>query len=127
MTGEKKQPNDINLKGLVVFKEEKRPKIIEQESISLEQIDQEDKIKIIHEFKPFGSAYRYTLLIANQSQAPILEAKIKVRFPEFVELIRCNPPECNNELEQSEDGVKQIKIQAKKIEANSQIQYIVLL
>jgi hypothetical protein len=123
MTGERKQPNDINLKGLVVFKEERSPKIIEQESISLEQIDQEDKIKIIHEFKPFGSAYRYTLLIANQSQAPILEAKIKVRFPEFVELIRCNPPECNNELEQSEDGVKQIKIQAKKIEANSQIQY----
>jgi hypothetical protein len=123
MKSERKQSNDANLKGLVVFKEEKSPKVIEQESISLEYVDQEDKIKIIHEFKPFGSSYRYTLLIANQSKAPISEAKIKIRFPEFVDLIRCHPPECNNELEQMEDGVKQIKIQANIIEANSQIQY----
>ena len=123
MNDERKQPNDANLKGLVVFKEEKSSKVIEQESISLEQVDQEDKIKIVHEFMPFGSSYRYTLLIANQSKAPISEAKIKIRFPEFVDLIRCHPPECVNKLEQLEDGVKQIKIQANKIEANSQIQY----
>jgi hypothetical protein len=123
MNSERKQSNDANLKGLVVFNEEKSSKVIEQESISLEHVDQEDKIKIIHEFKPFGSSYRYTLLIANQSKAPILEAKLKIRFPEFVDLIRCHPPECGKQLEQMEDGVKQIKIQANKIEANSQIQY----
>jgi len=123
MNGEKKQPNDVNLKGLVVFKEERSPKVIEQESISLEEVDQEDKIKIIHEFKPFGSSYRYTLLIANQSKAPIMEAKLKVRFPEFVDLLRCYPSECNDGLVEMENGVKQIKIQANKIEANSQHQY----
>ena len=122
MNNEKKQSNDA-MKGLVVFKEEKSPKIIEQESISLEQIDQEDKIKIIHEFKPFGSSYRYSLLIANQSRAPISEAKLKVRFPEFVDIIRCHPPECKIDLIQMESGVKQIKIQANKIEANSLRQY----
>jgi hypothetical protein len=123
MTSDKKQPNDVNLKGLVVFKKEKSSKIIEKETITSEQIDQEDKIKIVHEFKPFGSSYRYALLIANQSQAPILEAKVKVRFPEFVDLIRCYPPEYNNGLVEIEGGVKQIKIQANKIAANSQLQF----
>jgi hypothetical protein len=123
MNGERKQANDANLKGLVVFKAEKSPKGIKQESVSLEHVDQEDKIKIIHEFKPFGSSYRYTLLIANQSKAPISEAKIKIQFPEFVDLIRCHPPECSNELEQMEEGVKQIKIRVDKVEANSQRQY----
>ena len=123
MNSENKQPNDVNLKDLVVFKKEKRVKVIEQEIITTEQIDQEDKIKIVHEFKPFGSSYRYTLLIANQSKAPILEAKLKVRFPEFVDLIRCHPAECNNGLVTMEDGVKQLKIQAKKVDANSQLQY----
>ena len=127
MNGDKKNPNSENIKGLVVFKEEENSKTITLKPIVSEEIDQDDKIKLIHEFKPFGAAYKYTVLVANQSQAPISEAKIKIRYPKFMELQRYFPPECNPELVEIEHGEKQINIQINKVDANSQKQYSLFL
>lgn len=123
MNGEKKDSKSKAIKGLVVFKEEISPRIVDKEVISSEDIDQEDKIKLIHELKPFGANYRYTLLVVNQSQASISEVKIKVRFPKFVDLTRYSPLDCNVELLELEGGDKQVKVQAQKFEANSQHQF----
>ncbi|TFG20692.1 MAG: hypothetical protein EU533_05950 [Promethearchaeota archaeon] len=123
MNGDKKYQNSEKIKDLVVFKEEDSPKIITQKLIVSEEIDQDEKIKLIHELRPFGATYKYTVLVANQSQAPISEAKIKIRFPKFMDLNRYNPHDCSLELVEIEEGEKQINIQTYKVEAKSQKQY----
>ena len=123
MNGNKKYQGSEKVKDLVVFKEEVSAKTITQKPIVLEEIDQDDKIKFIHELRPFGATYKYTVLVANQSQAPISEAKIKIRFPKFMDLNRYTPFDCSLELVEIEQGEKQINIQAYKIQANSQNQY----
>ncbi len=59
---------------------------------SFEKIDQEDKIKLANNFQPFGSHFQYSILVDNQSLAPITELKIKVNIPHFLTLSRCYPP-----------------------------------
>ncbi len=61
-------------------------------SYSFEKIDQEDKIKLANNFQPFGSHFQYSILVDNQSLAPITELKIKVKIPHFLTLSRCYPP-----------------------------------
>ncbi|MHA1105090.1 MAG: hypothetical protein ACTSPN_05130 [Promethearchaeota archaeon] len=126
---DKKNPADDNkISDLVSFRDEPPPKGLHEEVISLEQIDQEDKIKIIHELKPFGSLYRYSSLIANQSKAPIKEVKIKIKFPEFLDLIRSDPPNMIlDPINLEEDEDKQVRIQFKEIASESHLQINVFL
>ncbi len=81
------QPHD-----LVYFKteEDNESKVIE--SYTFEKVDQEDKIKLANNFQPFGGNFQYSILIDNQSLAPITELKIKVKIPQFLTLSRCYPP-----------------------------------
>ncbi len=128
MNDKKKHTDDNKISDLVSFRDEPAPKGLHKEVISLEQIDQEDKIKIIHELKPFGSMYRYSSLIANQSQAPIKEVKIKIRFPEFLDLIRSDPPNMIlDPLNLGEDEENQVRIQFKEIAPESHYQVNVFL
>jgi len=128
MSGKRNIDEDKKISDLVVFRNEQLPKGLHKEVISLEQIDQEDKIKLIHELKPFGSMYRYSSLIANQSKAPIKEVKIKIRFPEFLELIRSDPPNMLlDSLTLGEDEDKQVRIQFKEIAPESYHQINIFL
>jgi hypothetical protein len=81
------QPHD-----LVFFKskEDYQSKTIDK--YSFEKVDQEDKIKLVNNFQPFEGHFRYSILIYNQSPAPITELKIKVKIPQFLTLSRCYPP-----------------------------------
>ncbi len=125
---DKKNPADEKISDLVSFRDEKSPKGLLKRVISLEQIDQEDKVKLIHELKPFGSMYRYSTLIANQSKAPIKEVKTKIRFPAFLDLIRSDPPHMIlDPLNPEEDEQKQVRIQFEEITPESHHQVNIFL
>ena len=128
MNDKRNTADDKKISDLVSFRDEPLPKGLRKEVISLEQIDQEDKIKLIHELKPIGSVYRYSSLIANQSKAPIKEVKIKIRFPEFLDLIRSDPPNMIvDSLNLGENEDKQVRIQFKEIAPDSHHQVNVFL
>ncbi|MFX1568382.1 MAG: hypothetical protein ACFFCV_08435 [Promethearchaeota archaeon] len=84
------QPHD-----LVYFKAEEETESKAIENYTFEKIDQEDKIKLANDFKPFGGHFQYSILVDNQSLAPITELKIKVKIPQFLALSRCYPPTIN--------------------------------
>ncbi|MFX0141804.1 MAG: hypothetical protein ACFFDN_49665 [Candidatus Hodarchaeota archaeon] len=115
-----KNPKDIQ--GLVVFRNVKSQQTQEQDVVSLEYIDQENKIKLVCKLEPFGSNYLYSLLIINQSMAPITEIKIRIRYPDFLVLCRSNPPKVIIDSDLIEENEKQIRIEFEKLEENSQRQ-----
>ncbi|MFX1494250.1 MAG: hypothetical protein ACFFBZ_08215 [Promethearchaeota archaeon] len=117
---ENNDPKDIQ--GLVVFKDVKSQQTQKNEVVSLEYIDQEDKIKLVCKLEPFGGNYIYSLLIINQSMAPITEVKIRIRYPDFFILCRSNPPKIIIDSDLIEENEKQIRIEFKKLDQNSQKQ-----
>lgn len=128
MSDEKNPDDDNKISDLVSFRDEPTPKGLRKEIISFEQIDQENKIKLIHELKPFGSLYRYSSLIANQSKAPIKEVKIKIRFPDFLDLMRSDPPNMIlDPLNVEEDEDKQVRIKFNDIAPESHRQINIFL
>ena len=78
--------------GFVYLKTEEENKSKAIESYKFETIDQEDKIKLVNDFQPFRGHIQYSILVDNQSLAPITELKIKVKIPQFLALSRCYPP-----------------------------------
>jgi len=88
----KKNKNWEDVRKLVLFKEPTTQEIKKFESVSLEYIDQEDKINLVCKSEPFGGNYLYSLVISNKSVDPITEIKIRVRFPRFLKLCRSTPP-----------------------------------
>ncbi|MFX1304600.1 MAG: hypothetical protein ACFE9X_14695, partial [Promethearchaeota archaeon] len=89
---DKKQDRTHNL---VIFKTKEDYQSKTLDKYSFEKIDQEDKIKLVNDFKPFGGHYRYSILLENQSLAPISEVKIKIKFPEFLTFTRAFPATLN--------------------------------
>jgi len=77
---------------LVYFKTKEDDERKAIDKYSFEKIDQEDKIKLVNNYQPFGSHFQYSILVENQSLAPITELKIKVKIPYFLTLSRCYPP-----------------------------------
>jgi hypothetical protein len=122
MTNEKKNENLEDMQELVIFGEKKTKEVEKRETISLEYVDQENKIKLINELKPFGGSYRYSLLLINQSEAPITEVKIRIRFPIFLNLCRTNPPTIVLDSANVGEEEQQGKIGFDKLEANSKKQ-----
>ncbi|MFW9946478.1 MAG: hypothetical protein ACFFDX_06575, partial [Candidatus Odinarchaeota archaeon] len=113
-------PKDIQ--GLVVFRDVKSQQTQKNEVVSLEYVDQEDKIKLVCKLEPFGGNYIYSLLIINQSMAPITEVKIRIRYPDFFILCRSNPPKIIIDSDLIEENEKQIRIEFEKLDQNSQKQ-----
>jgi len=121
----KNNPDDNNpkgIQGLVVFRDAKSQQTQKQEVISLEYIDQENKIKLVCKLEPLGGNYLYSLLIINQSMAPITEIKIRIRYPDFLQLSRSNPPTVIIDSDLIEENEKQIRIEFEKLGENSQKQ-----
>ncbi|TFF69461.1 MAG: hypothetical protein EU516_00675 [Promethearchaeota archaeon] len=123
MSNRKAPSNERNIKGLVVFREEEAQKEQkQQETVPLEYIDQEDKIKLVYDFKAFGANYLFSLLIANQSLAPISETKVRVRYPDFLILSRSDPPTVSIDSFDIEEGEFQTRIEFEIIEKQSEKQ-----
>lgn len=114
------KPEDIQ--GLVVFRDNKAQQTESQKFAPVEYEDQENKIKLRHKLEPFGANYFYSLLIINQSIAPITEVKIRIRFPDFLKLCRSNPPKVTIDFDLPEENEKQLRIEFDLINAKSQKQ-----
>jgi len=114
--------NREDIKGLVVFREDNSKRIEKKEVQPLEYVDQEDKIKLVYKFKPFGATYLFSLLIANQSLAPITEIKVRVRYPDFLFVSRSNPPTVSIDSLDIEEGEFQTRIEFEKIDKKSEKQ-----
>ncbi len=77
---------------LVVFKSKAEKKSKEFPKYSFETFDQENKILLLHEFKPYGGHYVLSIQLVNESMAPITEVKIKTYYSNFLTLTRSYPP-----------------------------------
>jgi hypothetical protein len=122
MSDKQKERNPNKTHGLVFFKPTVQEEVGEKELYPFEKVDQENKIKLEYSFKPFGEHYLYSILLINQSLAPITEVKIKVKFPEFLTLKRCTPPLINIPTTVEEKGKKQINIEYDEFNENSKRQ-----
>jgi hypothetical protein len=120
---DKQKETDLNkAQGLVFFKPKIEEEVEEKEISPFEKIDQENKIKLEYSFKPFGGHYLYSILLMNQSMAPITEVKLKIKFPDFLTLQRCTPPISNLPITVEEKGIKQFNIEYDEFNENSKRQ-----
>lgn len=106
----KEKNDEPKISGLVLFKSHKR-EAEEARITSYENIDQENKIKLVHRLYPHAGSYLFSVLIVNQSSAPITEVKIKVKYPDFLYMSRYTPPSLESEhYNGKEDSEKQTSI-----------------
>ncbi len=110
---------------LILFREPTAKEIKKFESVSLEYINQEDKINLVCKSEPFGGNYLYSLVISNKSVEPITEIKIRVRIPRVLKLCRSTPPtitiETINFEEDEEETQVKIEFEVLKGKAQKQI------
>ena len=92
MTGKKEEISSEPAQKLVIFKDKDATKIKKPEKFTIESIDQEDKIKLLSDFKPYGGHYVFSIQLINDSLAPITQVRIKLIFPPFFKLKRSYPP-----------------------------------
>jgi len=112
---------------LILFRELSAKESKDFETEPQQYVDQEDKIHLVYKLIPFGGNYLYSLLIMNESTAPITEVKIRIIIPEFFELCRSTPPTLSIESLQSEDESNgdviienQVKMEFELLKGNSQ-------
>ena len=116
--------NQEDMHELILFREPTAQEIKKFESVSLEYIDQEEKINLVCKSEPFGGNYLYSLVISNNSVDPITEIKIRVRIPRFLKLCRSTPPTITIEtinFEEDEEET-QVKIEFEVIKGKAQKQ-----
>jgi len=116
--------NQEDMHELILFREPTAREIKKFESISLENIIQEDKINLLCKSEPFGGSYLYSLLLSNNSFAPITEIKIRARIPRFLKLCRSTPPTITIETINFEEDEKetQVKIEFEALKGKAQKQ-----
>ncbi|MFX1501888.1 MAG: hypothetical protein ACFFDH_13070 [Promethearchaeota archaeon] len=101
----------LKVRDIVFFKSKDDTRAKEIDTYSFEKVDQEDKIKLATDYRPFGNHFQYTIYIENQSEAPITEMKIKMKFPNFLTFSRCFPTTINIPDIKLEENVNQINIE----------------
>ncbi|TXT53448.1 MAG: hypothetical protein BAJALOKI2v1_960010 [Promethearchaeota archaeon] len=110
--------------GLVLFEEteiEEEEEFTEEKAAKLEEVSQENKIKLQTELKPYGDQYLYRIIVENQSEAPITEVKVKVNYPSFLELKRSSPPTVSFDTNNSnDDDLEHIKIMFDEVSKKDQ-------
>jgi hypothetical protein len=124
MAKKKREQDQEDMHELILFREPTAQEIKKFESVSLEYIDQEDKINLVCKSEPLGGNYLYSLVISNKSVDPITEIKIRVRMPRFLKLCRSTPPTITIEtinFEEDEEET-QIKIQFEVLKGKAQKQ-----
>ena len=122
----KKQKNvSTGIHDLVVFKG-RMAQGTKQEDIQIatpiQDIDQENKIKLSSEIVPFGAVYRFSILIVNESMAPITEIKTRIKYSNLLSLTRHYPPVLKISPPKIESGVKVINFEIDRLNENSKQQ-----
>ncbi|MFX0071318.1 MAG: hypothetical protein ACFFAO_09535 [Candidatus Hermodarchaeota archaeon] len=122
MDDKEKETSPSEVQDLVIFKTKIEYEREEKDKYLFESIDQEDKIKLEYDFKPFSGHYLYAILLSNQSLAPITDVKIKIKYPEFLTLTRCTPPTIHVPPSVEQRGSKQINLEFDEFNENSKKQ-----
>ena len=121
--GERKEnPEGPHIHGLVLFDERISQKTDEKDVYSYESIDQENKIKIISQLAPHGAQYRYSVMIINESNGPVTDVKARIKYPDFLTLIRITPPMAFTPPKPDDKGVEQILVGFEQLKENSKKQ-----
>ncbi|MFX0073178.1 MAG: hypothetical protein ACFFAO_19035 [Candidatus Hermodarchaeota archaeon] len=119
----KKDITSSKIHGLVIFKGALIKDETDESTYSFEEVDQENKILLKHELAPFGTSYRYSILLVNESRAPIAEIKVGIKYPNFLSLTRTNP--ATIEIDSSgkeEKKLKKLNFELEKISETSKTQ-----
>ena len=122
----KKQEHPHNLQGPVLLKsqntsESESPKA----EISFEQIDQENKIKLSNDLIPYSASYRYSILLKNESLAPITEIKAIIKYPKFLKISRYSPLVLESKQSKSDKkGYIQLQFEIEELSEKSETQII---
>ena len=117
-----KKKNDnkpLKAHDIVFFKTKEEVRTKEIENYSFEKVDQEDKIKITTDYRPFSDHFQYSILIDNQSLAPITEMKVKIKFPDFFTFSRCHPSTISIPRIKTEKNIKQMTLEIGELNEKS--------
>ena len=118
MPGKKHNTVKKSTQDLVIFKGKESTKDVKPEEYSFEQIDQEDKIKLLTDFRPYGSHYVLSLQLLNESLAPITTVRIKISFPLFLIITR-NYPHTLYITSFEEEGLSRVNIEFDELNERS--------
>ena len=114
--------NKSPIHGLVLFKFKDDEEMKAQDVYSLESVDQEYAIKLVSELAPAGRNYRYSIMLINQSKAPITEVKSRIKFPSFLTLNRTPTSLRIDSPKVVEKGVQQINFEIEELAEESKKQ-----
>ncbi|MFX1314877.1 MAG: hypothetical protein ACFE9T_03375 [Promethearchaeota archaeon] len=122
MNNKEEETRTNKVQDLVIFKTKIEYKRDKQDRYPFETVDQENKIKLGYDFRPFSGHYLYSILLHNQSMAPITDVKIKIKYPKFLLLTRCTPPTTGIPPSIEDKGLKQINLEFDEFNENSKKQ-----
>ena len=122
----KKQKHPHNLQGPVLLKSQEASESESQKAeISFEQVDQENKIKLSNDLIPYNASYRYSILLKNESLAPITEIKASIKFPTFLKISRYSPLVLESKQSKSDKkGYNQVQFEIEELSEKSETQII---
>jgi len=106
----------------MLFKVKNDEEVAKKDLFSFESTDQENLIKLISEFAPAGRSYRYSIMLINQSKDPITEIKIRIKFPDVLELIRNSPGLVIGGVKALDKGIEQINLEFEELAEDSKRQ-----
>lgn len=115
----KKQKDSKQTQDLVIFGNKNATKVKKADKLTFETIDQEDKIKILNDFYPYGGHYVLSIQLLNESLAPISDVKVKLSFPLFFSITRSYPPTIYIPEPFEEDGLSKINIEFDELNERS--------
>ena len=118
----KKMINESKIHGLVILKGAPVKEKSDESTYTFESVDQRNKINLTHELVPFGAYYRYSVLLVNESLAPITEIKVRIKFPEFLTLTRVSPTTISIAPQLDGSGAKQINLEIDELSETSKNQ-----
>jgi hypothetical protein len=119
MPGKKQKKESKPTQDLVIFKNKDAAKTKKADKITFEKIDQEDKIKLINDFRPYGGHYVLSIELLNESLAPISEVKVKISFPPFFSITRSYPPTLYIPESYKEEGLSKVNIEFDELNERS--------
>ncbi len=86
------------------------------EFAEIKKFDQENKIQLINRLWPHGGLYKYSLILINESNAPITEVKAKIKYPNFLEFSRSFPPSRKIEYFEVDKNFNQLNFEFDELE-----------
>jgi hypothetical protein len=119
MPGKKQKTNPNPTQDLVIFKSKEAAKIKKPDKFTFETIDQEDRIKLLNNFRPYGGHYVLSIQLINESLAPISEVKVKISFPLFFTITRSYPPPIYIPECFEEEGLSKVNIEFDELNERS--------